>query len=103
MSNANASSSSSALVSYAQDIDYTKTEGFKQYKAIFNQKNAWAAHNDPHGLYPSVEDIYNMVKSSGCLQRTFKALSLQDFITSGSIAACRCLKCWSLRPIMWHR
>ena len=45
-----------------------------------------------------VEDVYNAVKSSGCSQHTFKALSLQDFITSGSIAAHRRLKHLSLAP-----
>ena len=43
MSAPNASSSSSQLVSYAQDIDYTHTEGFKQFKAKYNVKNARAA------------------------------------------------------------
>ena len=40
MSAPNASSSSSQLVSFAQDIDYTRTEGFKQFKARYNVKNA---------------------------------------------------------------
>ena len=44
------------------------------------------------------EDVYNAVKSSRCLQRTFNALSLQDFIMSGLIAACHRLKCLSLVP-----
>ena len=44
------------------------------------------------------EDIYNAIKSYSCSQRTFDALLLQDFITSGSIAACCCLKCLSLAP-----
>ena len=97
MSSAN-TSSSSALVSFAQDIDYSKTEGFKQYKTIFNQKNAHCAWNNPHGAYPTAEDVYNTVKSSGCSQRSFNAHSLQDFITSGSITA-RChLKHLSLVP-----
>ena len=90
--------SSSALVSFTQDVNYTKTEGFKQYKTIYNQKNARAACNDLWGAYLTVEDVYNTVKSSGCLQRTFDALSLQDFITLGSIAACHCLKRLSLVP-----
>ena len=98
MSAANASSSSSALVSFAQDIEYTKTEGFKQYKAIFNQKNAHAACNNPHGAYPMAEDVYHAVKSSGCSQKTFNTLSLQDFITSGSIAARHHLRYLSLVP-----
>ena len=97
MSTLNASTSS-ALVSFAQDIDYTKTEGFKWYKTIFNQKNACCTHNNPHGTYPTAGEVYNAVKLSGCSQRTFDALSLQDFITSGSITAHRCLKCLSLVP-----
>ena len=97
MSAANASSSS-ALVPFAQDVNYTKTEGFKQYKAIFNQKNAHYAHNNPRGAYPMAEDIYNTVKFSRCSQRTFNSLFLQDFITSGSIAAHCHLKCLSLVP-----
>ena len=98
MSNANASSSSTPLASYTQDINYTNMEGFKQFRSIYNQKNARIAHNDQRGAYPMVEDIYNVVKSSRCSQHTFKALSLQDFITSGSIAACRRLKRLSLVP-----
>ena len=91
-------SSSSALVSFAQDVDYTKMEGFKRYKTIYNRKNTRAAHNNPQGAYLMAEDIYNAVKSSGCSQRTFNTLSLQDFITSGSIAAHCCLKHLSLAP-----
>ena len=99
MSAANASSSSSsALISFAQDINYTKMEGFKQYKAIFNQKNTCATCNNSRGAYPTAEDIYNAIKSSRCSQKTFNALSLQGFITSGSITACHCLKCLSLTP-----
>ena len=98
MSNANASSSSTPLASYAQDVDYTNTEGFKQSRSIFNQKNTRVAHNDQRGAYLTAEDVYNAVKSSSCSQRTFEALSLQDFITSGSIAAHCWLKCLSLAP-----
>ena len=58
MSAPNASSSSSQLVSYAQDIDYTCTEGFKQFKVRYNVKNARAARNDPNGVYPLAETIY---------------------------------------------
>ena len=50
--------SSSQLVSYAQDVDYTRTEGFKQFKARYNVKNTRAARNDPNGVYPSPEVIY---------------------------------------------
>ena len=51
-------SSSSPLVSYAQDVHYTWTEGFKQFKAKYNVKNTQAAHNDPNTAYPSAETIY---------------------------------------------
>ena len=44
------------------------------------------------------EDVYHAIKSSGCSQNTFNALSLQDFITSGSIAAHHHLKHLSLAP-----
>ena len=47
MSAANASSSSSQLVGYAQDVDYTQTEGFKWFKSRYNVKNTRVAHNDP--------------------------------------------------------
>ena len=90
--------SSSALISFAQDVDYTKMEGFKQYKAIFNQKNTCATCNNPRGTYLTAEDVYNTVKSSGCLQRTFDALLLQDFITLGFITACCHPKHLSLTP-----
>ena len=98
MSAANASSSSSQLVSYAQDINYTRTEGFKQFKARYNVKNARAAHNDPNGVYPSPETIYQAVKGLGCTLQSFDSLSLDDFISSGSMAACHCLKRLSLAP-----
>ena len=96
MSAANASSSSSQLVSYAQDINYTHTNGFKQFKARYNVKNARAACNDPNGVYPSPEVIYQAIKGPGCTLRSFDSLSLDDFISSGAMAArCR-LKCLSL-------
>ena len=85
-------------MSFTQDIDYTKTEGFKQYKAIFNQKNTHCAHNDPCSAYPMAEDVYHTVKSSSCSQRTFDSLPLQDPITSGSIATHHHLKRLSLAP-----
>ena len=66
MSASNASSSSSQLVSYAQDVDYTHTEGFKQFKARYNVKNTRAARNDPNGVYPSAETTYQAVKGPGC-------------------------------------
>ena len=97
MSAANASSSSQ-LVSYAQDVDYTRTEGFKQFKVRYNVKNAWAACNDPNGVYPSPEMIYQAVKGPGCTLWSFNSLLLDNFISSGSIVArCR-LKRLSLVP-----
>ena len=98
MSAPNASSSSSQLVSYTQDIDYTRLEGFKQFKAWYNVKNAWAARNDPNGVYPSAETIYQAVKGPGCTLRSFDLLSLDDFISSSAVAARRCLKRLSLAP-----
>ena len=67
-------------------------------KAIFNQKNTWAACNTPCESYLTVEEVYNVVKSLGCSQQTFDMLSLQDFITSRSITTHCCLKRLSLVP-----
>ena len=97
MSSTNASSSSQ-LVSYAQDIDYTRTEGFKRFKARYNVKNARAACNNPNGVYPAAETIYQAVKGLGCTLWSFDSLSLDDFISSGAVAACRHLKRLSLAP-----
>ena len=91
-------SSSSQLVSYAQDVDYTRTEGFKQFKAWYNVKNAHAACNDPNGVYPLPETIYQVVKGPGCTLRSFNSLWLDNFISSGSVAAHRRLKHLSLAP-----
>ena len=91
-------SSSSQLVSYAQDINYTCTEGFKQFKAQYNVKNMRAARNDPNGIYPSAETIYQAVKGPGCTLQSFDSLSLDDFISAGSVAARRRLKRLSLAP-----
>ena len=98
MSAPNASSSSSQLVTYAQDIDYTHTKGFKQFKTRFNVKNTRAAHNDPNGAYLSAEMVYQAIKGPGCTLRSFNGLSLDDFISSGSVATRRHLKCLSLAP-----
>ena len=98
MSAPNTSSSSSALVSFAQDVDYTKMEGFKRFKASYNHKNTRAARNDPHGLYPHTKDIYQAAKGPGCSQQTFNGLSLQDFIETGAVAARHRLMCLSLAP-----
>ena len=91
-------SSSSQLVSYAQDVDYTRTEGFKQFKVRYNVKNVRAARNDPNGVYPSAKTIYQAVKGPGCTLRSFDSLSLDDFISAGAVAACRRLKRLSLAP-----
>ena len=98
MSTPNASSSSSQLVSYAQDIDYTRTKGFKQFKARYNVKKARAAHNDPNSIYPSAETIYQAIKGPSCSLRSFDSLSLDDFISSGAVAARHRLKRLSLAP-----
>ena len=97
MSTPNASTSSQ-LVTYAQDVNYTRTEGFKRFKSRYNVKNAHAARNDPRGSYPSPESVYQAVKGLGCTLRSFNGLLLDDFISSGSVAACRRLKCLSLAP-----
>ena len=97
MSATNASSSSQ-LISYAQDVDYTHTEGFKQFKARYNIKNTRAARNDPNGVYPSAETIYQAVKGPGCTLRSFDSLSLDDFISAGAVSAHRRLKRLSLAP-----
>ena len=99
MSAANASSSSSSqLISYAQDVDYTRTEGFKQFKVWFNIKNVRAACNDPNASYPLAETIYRAVKGPGCTLCSLDSLLLDNFISSGSVAAHRRLKCLSLAP-----
>ena len=93
MSAPNASSSSSSqLVSYAQDVNYTRTEGFKQFKARYNIKNARAARNDPNAVYPSPEVVYQAVKGPGMTERSLDSLSLDDFILAGSVSARRRLK-----------
>ena len=91
-------SSSSQLVSYAQDINYTRSKGFKQFKARYNMKNARATRNDPNGVYPSAETIYQAVKGPGCTLRSFDSLLLDNFISSGAVAARRHLKQLSLAP-----
>ena len=58
--------SSSQLITYVQDVNYTKTEGFKHFKSQYNIKNAWAACNDPNRTYPSAETMYQAVKGPGC-------------------------------------
>ena len=97
MSASNASSSSQ-LVAYAQDIDYTRTEGFKRFKSRYNVKNARVARNNPRGSYPSPELVFQAVKGPGCTLHSFDGLSLDDFITSGLVAARHRLKRLSLAP-----
>ena len=98
MSTPNASSSSSQLVAYAQDVDYTRMEGFKRFKSRYNVKNARCARNDPRGAYLSAKMVYQAVKGPGCTLRSFNGLSLDDFISSGSVAARHRLKRLSLAP-----
>ena len=98
MSAPNASSSSSQLISYAQDVNYTRTEGFKRFKAWYNVKNARAARNDPNGAYPSPEIIYQAAKGPGMTERSLDSLSLDDFILAGSVSTRRRLKRLSLAP-----
>ena len=98
MSAPNASSSSSQLVSYAQDVDYTHTEGFKRFKAWYNIKNARTACNDPNMAYPSAETVYQAIKGPGCTLRSLDTLSLDNFISAGSISTRRHLKRLSLAP-----
>ena len=92
------STSSSPPISFAQDVDYSRMEGFKQYKVIYNQKNAQCTRNDPHGSYLTALEVYTTTKSSGMSMRDMASLSFQDFVTSGSIAAHCCLKRLSLTP-----
>ena len=96
MSVPNTSSSSSQLISYAQDVDYTWTEGFKQFKVWYNVKNAQATCNNPNVLYPLAETVYQAIKGLGCTLHSLDSLSLDNFISSGSVAACRRLKRLSL-------
>ena len=89
---------SSTIVSYTTNPDYTRMEGFKAFKTIYNKRNNHTAHNDPNTPYPLLEVIYNQVKNSGCFEREFKDLSLQDFVITGSISAQHQMKCLSLVP-----
>ena len=98
MSAPNASSSSSQLVSYTQDVNYTHTKGFKRFKAWYNVKNARATCNNPNGAYPLAKMIYQAVKGPGCTLRSFDSLSLDNFVSTGSVAAHHRLKCLSLAP-----
>ena len=93
-----ASTSSTPLVAFAQDVDYSGTEGFKQFKVIYNQKNARCARNDPCSSYLMALEVYTTAKSSGMSQCEMGSLTFQDFVTLGSIAAHRCLKHISLTP-----
>ena len=88
----------SSLVAFAQDVNYTWTEGFKRFKATYNVKNVRVACNNPRGAYPTAENIFQAVKGPGCSQRTFDGLSLDNFISSGLVAAHCHLKHLSLAP-----
>ena len=98
MSAPNASSSSSHLVAFSQDVDYTRTEGLKQFKAKYNVKNARNTRNDLNTPYPVAETVYQAVKGPGCTLRSLESLSLDDFISAGSVAARHWLKHLSLAP-----
>ena len=63
-----------------------------------NIKNARAARNDPNGVYPSPEVIYQAAKGPGMTERSLDSLSLDNFILAGSVSARRCLKHLSLAP-----
>ena len=91
-------SSSSPLVTYSQDVDYTRTEGFKQFKARYNVKKTRTTQNDPNAAYPLAEVIYQAMKGPGCTLRSLDSLSLDDFISSGAVTARRRLKRLSLAP-----
>ena len=91
-------STSSPLVTFAQDINYSRTEGFKQFKVIYNQKNTQCTRNDPHGSYLTVLEVYTTAKSSGMSFCDMGGLTFQDFIMLGSISARHCLKRLSLTP-----
>ena len=91
-------SSSSALIGFSQDVNYPRTEGFKRFKASYNVKNVRVARNNPCGAYLTAEDVFQAAKGPGCSQRTFDRLSLDDFISSGSVTARRHLKRLSLAP-----
>ena len=73
-------------------------EGFKQFKAWYNVKNAWATCNNPNAAYLLAEIIYQAVKGPGCTLCSLDSLLLDNFISSGSVATCCCLKCLSLAP-----
>ena len=75
-----------------------RIEGFKQFKAIYNQKNAQCARNDPYSSYPMALEVYTTANSSGMSQCEMGSLMFQDFVTLGSITAHCCLKCVSLTP-----
>ena len=98
MSAPNASSSSSQLASYTQVINYTWMEGFKQFKAQYNIKNTRAAHNDLNAVYPSAKMVFQATKGPGSTLHSFDSLSLDNFISAGSVAAHHHLKCLSLAP-----
>ena len=67
-----------------------------------SQRSTWGVSftriGDPRGAYPSPELVFQAMKGLGCTLRSFDGLSLDDFISSGSVAACCHLKRLSLAP-----
>ena len=98
MSIPNTSASFSSLIAFTQDVDYTRTEGFKHFKASYNHKNTRTTRNDPRGSCPHAEDVYQAAKGPGCSQWSFNSLSLQDFIKMGAVTAHHRVKRLSLAP-----
>ena len=64
----------------------------------YNVKKARNAHNNPNGVYLSTKTIYQAVKGPGCTLQSFDSLSLDNFISSGAVAAHCHLKQLSLAP-----
>ena len=73
-------------------------EGFKAFKKVYNKHNNCTAYDDPDVPYPLPKVIYNQVKNSGCFEREFKSLSLQDFVIMGLISTWYQMKHLSLVP-----
>ena len=103
MSAPNASSLSSGFISYTADPNYTRTEGFKRFKNLYNKWNAHCTHDDPNAPYLDAITVYNQVKNSGSTEREFKELSFHNFIILGSIASRHKLKHLSLPLIIMPR
>ena len=73
--------------------------GGDEYGSEYRQNGQLiTARTNPNRVYPSAEMVYQAVKGPGCTLRSFDSLSLDDFISAGSVAA-RChLKRLSLAP-----